>query len=171
MCYEHTCECLGGALRIRQINIRCRPGPCRSSALLLLGSPYLQHDTEPYGAVRCGAVRCGAVGWGAVGWGGVRCGPVPCRAVPCRAVPCRVVSCRAVSCRVVSYRIVSYRVVLYQLSTTFPLFLMWRFDLPAMEQIISVKTLYARLLWISTIVRGGPLVGHAYWGYHLMWDI
>ena len=35
MCFEHTCECLGGALHARQTNINVRPGWC--NALLLLG--------------------------------------------------------------------------------------------------------------------------------------
>ena len=26
MCFDHTCECLAGALRARQANINCRPG-------------------------------------------------------------------------------------------------------------------------------------------------
>ena len=43
MCFEHTCECLGGALYVRQANIGLRPGPCRCSALLLLGSRDLEH--------------------------------------------------------------------------------------------------------------------------------
>ena len=43
MCFEHTCECLGGALHVWQANISLRPGPCRCSALLLLGSRDLEH--------------------------------------------------------------------------------------------------------------------------------
>ena len=39
---EHTCECLGGALYVRQANISIRPGPCRCSAMLLLGSRDLE---------------------------------------------------------------------------------------------------------------------------------
>ena len=29
MCFEHTCECLGGALHVRQAKISFWPGPCR----------------------------------------------------------------------------------------------------------------------------------------------
>ena len=43
MCFEHTCECLGCALHVRQTNISCRPGPCRCGALLMLESPHLEH--------------------------------------------------------------------------------------------------------------------------------
>ena len=43
MCFERTCECLGGALHVRQTDNSCRPGPYRCSALLLFGSPDLEH--------------------------------------------------------------------------------------------------------------------------------
>ena len=43
MYFENMCECLGGALHVRQANISLRPGPCRCSALLLLGSRDLEH--------------------------------------------------------------------------------------------------------------------------------
>ena len=43
MCFEHMCECLEGALHVRQANISLRPGPSQCSALLLLGSRDLEH--------------------------------------------------------------------------------------------------------------------------------
>ena len=43
MCLEHTCECIGSALHVRQANISFGPGPCRCSALLLLGPRDLEH--------------------------------------------------------------------------------------------------------------------------------
>ena len=43
MCFEHTWECLGGALHARKANISFWPGPCRCSALLLLGPRDLEH--------------------------------------------------------------------------------------------------------------------------------
>ena len=32
MCFDHTCECLGGALHTRQANINFRPGSSSSSS-------------------------------------------------------------------------------------------------------------------------------------------
>ena len=57
MCFEHTCECLGCALHVRQANVSFRPGPYRCSALLLLGPRDLEH---PYGILRflSRLVRC-----------------------------------------------------------------------------------------------------------------
>ena len=43
MCFEHTCECLGCVLHVRQANISFRPGPCRCSALLLLRPRDFEH--------------------------------------------------------------------------------------------------------------------------------
>ena len=43
MCFEHTCECLGGALHVRQAKISFGPGPCRCSALLLIMLHDLAH--------------------------------------------------------------------------------------------------------------------------------
>ena len=39
----HVCECLGCAPHVRQANISVGPGPCRCSALLLLGPRDLEH--------------------------------------------------------------------------------------------------------------------------------
>ena len=41
---RHTCECFGGALLVRHTTIRCRPGRCRCSYLLLFGYPDLEHS-------------------------------------------------------------------------------------------------------------------------------
>ena len=43
MRFEHTCECLGGALHVRQTNISCMPGPFRCSTRLFLGYPDQEH--------------------------------------------------------------------------------------------------------------------------------
>ena len=43
MGFEHTHEGLGGALHVWQANISLRPGTCRCSTVLLLGSRDLEH--------------------------------------------------------------------------------------------------------------------------------
>ena len=120
-------------------------------------------------------IWCGVV-WRGVAWRGVAWRGVAWRGVAWRGVAWRGVAWRGVAWRGVAWRGVAWRgmawhgFVLYQLSTTYPLFLMWRFDLPTREPILSANTVYVRLLRLATIVRGGTLVGHAHLGFLLLWD-